>query len=168
MCHLIENFSPELEDFTRAHVWIRLYSLQNKYWVSEVFEGVGNTLGRYITTSEITKIGRYTSYARICVYMNVSKALPEATNIWHKDFDWYKILDYEDIPLRCKKFHEHGHLYQNYPLNAKAKEAPKKPYLDPEGFKKVNKKEKHGKIKKGWKAPRILRPTHQQTTSKHF
>jgi hypothetical protein len=41
-------------------------------------EGIGNTLGSFVKMSEITKTTKYTSYARICVYMNVVGSLPES------------------------------------------------------------------------------------------
>jgi hypothetical protein len=59
-------------------VWIKLYSLPQEFWHYETLEGIGDTLGLYVKTSEITRIGKYTSYARIYVYMNVVKALLES------------------------------------------------------------------------------------------
>jgi len=73
-----EHFSPEKEDFTAAPVWIRLYSLPHEFWHLETLEGLGNTLGSFVKISKITKVTKYTSYARICVYMNVTTALPES------------------------------------------------------------------------------------------
>jgi hypothetical protein len=72
----IERFSPEKENFTEAPVWIRMYSLPREFWEPEILEGIGNTLGSFVKISEVTKMTRYISYARICVYMNVANALP--------------------------------------------------------------------------------------------
>lgn len=60
----------------------------------------------------------YTSYAQICVYMNISKPLPSSINIEFHDEEWTQTIDYEHIPFRCQKFHEHGHLFSDCPLNA--------------------------------------------------
>ena len=73
-----EKFCPEKEDMRIAPVWIRLYSLPQEYWDSEILEELGNCLGSFIKISEQTKSQRYTSYARIYIYMNLSRALPEA------------------------------------------------------------------------------------------
>jgi hypothetical protein len=107
-----ERFSPDKEDFTMAPVWIRLYSLPQEFWLEEILMGIGNTLGHYVKASEATRQRKYTSYARICVYMNISKALPGAVTLEYQDEDWLQTLDYEHIPFRCRRCHEHGHLYR--------------------------------------------------------
>jgi hypothetical protein len=91
--------------------------------------GIGNTVGRYVKSSEATKQRKYTSYARICVYMDISKALPGSVTLEYQDEDWNQTMDYEHIPFRCRKCHEHGHLFRDCPLNAqnlKAGEGKKK------------------------------------------
>jgi hypothetical protein len=49
--------------------------------------GIGNTVGQYVKASEATKQRKYTSYTRICVYMNISKALPGAVTLEYQDED---------------------------------------------------------------------------------
>ena len=49
--------------------------------------------------------------------MDISGALPEAIKIIFRDELWTKSIDYEHIPFRCRKFHEHGHLYRDCPQN---------------------------------------------------
>jgi hypothetical protein len=91
--------------------------------------GIGNTVGRYVKSSEATKQRKYTSYARICVYMDILKALPGSVTLEYQDEDWNQTMDYEHIPFRCRKCHEHGHLFRDCPLNAqnsKAGEGKKK------------------------------------------
>jgi hypothetical protein len=111
-----ERFSPDKEDFTMAPVWIRLYSLPQEFWLEEILMGIGNTLGQYVKASEATRQRKYTSYARICVYMNISKALPGAVTLEYQDEDWQQTIDYEHIPFRCRRCHEHGHLYRDCPI----------------------------------------------------
>jgi hypothetical protein len=82
--------------------------------------GIWNTVRHYVKTSEATKQRKYTSYARICVYMNISKALPGSVTLEYQDEDWQQTLDYEHIPFRCRKFHEHDHLFRDCPLNTQA------------------------------------------------
>jgi hypothetical protein len=118
-----ERFSPDKEDFTMAPVWIRLYSLPQEFWLEEILMGIGNTLGQYVKASEATKQRKYTSYARICVYMNISKALPGSVTLEYQDEDWQQTLDYEHIPFRCRRCHEHGHLFRDCPLIKQAAKA---------------------------------------------
>jgi hypothetical protein len=129
-----EKFSPEKEDFAHAPVWIRLYSLPQEFWLEEVLAGIGNTIGIYVKSSEATKQRRYTSYARICVYLNITKALPGSIILEYQDEDWVQTIDYEHIPFRCRRCHEHGHLFRECPLNNAPKEGNPDSNKDKDGF----------------------------------
>ena len=48
--------------------------------------------------------------------MNISKTLPRAVTLEYQDEDWQQTLDYEHIPFRCRRCHEHGHLFIDFPL----------------------------------------------------
>jgi hypothetical protein len=72
-----------------------------------------------VKTSEATLKGRYTSYARICIEMDVSGALPESTSLESRDEEWIQRIDYDQIPFRCRRCHEHGHLFREFPVNKK-------------------------------------------------
>jgi hypothetical protein len=76
-----ENFSPEKETFKKVSVWLRLYSLPLDYWLPSTFEAIGNKLGKYISITKATLKGRYTSYTRICIDMDVSGALTEVVSV---------------------------------------------------------------------------------------
>lgn len=67
--------------------------------------------------SEGTRTRHYVSYARICVYIDVFGALPEAITLIFRDEVWLKSIDYEHIPFKRRKFHEHEHLFRDCPLN---------------------------------------------------
>jgi hypothetical protein len=91
--------------------------------------GIKNIVERYIKASEATKMRKYTSYACICIYMDISKAPPGYITLEYQDDNWNQTIDYEHIPFRCRKFHEHGHLFRDCPLNAtitKANESKQK------------------------------------------
>jgi len=60
---------------------------------------------------------KYASCARICVEMDVSGALHEGLWLEFRDEDYFQAIDYEQIPFRCRKCHEHGHLVCECPLN---------------------------------------------------
>ena len=103
-----------------ASVQICLYSLLQEFQLEEILMGIGNTVGHYVKTSEVTKQRKYTSYARICVYMNISKALLGVVMVEYQDEDQKQTLDYEHIPFHCRKCHEHVHLFKDCPLNKQA------------------------------------------------
>jgi hypothetical protein len=95
-------------------------------------------LGKYVKTSEATLKGRYTSYTRICIEMDVSGALLEAISLEFRDEEWIQDIDYEQIPFICRRCHEHGHLIRECPLNKKQEAENPKPQQDEDGFIKLN------------------------------
>lgn len=140
-----ENFTLKKEYFTRVPVWIQLYSLPTDYWAPSILKAIGNELGEYIKMSKGTKNGHYISYARICAYIDVSGALPEAIKLNFKDEIWTQTVDYEHIPFRCRKCHEHV-ISQRLPTKStpppKDNQASRK---DEQGFIKVGNRSRQGK-----------------------
>ena len=65
------NFILERETLTFLPVWVRLYSLPLAYWQNVSLTDIGNKLGRSVKASEATRQGKYTSYARICIEMDL-------------------------------------------------------------------------------------------------
>lgn len=116
----IPRFNPDKEDLTWAPVWIRMYGLPDEYWDEDILRNIGNGLGEYIRTAEETKLRRFISYARICVFMRLNEALPESVSLSQRDEEWIQPLDYEHVPFRCRRCHALGHLFRDCPLNTKA------------------------------------------------
>jgi hypothetical protein len=52
--------------------------------------------------------------------MEISKMLSGLVTIEYQDKDWIQTIDYEHIPFHCRKCHEHGHLFHDFPLNSQA------------------------------------------------
>jgi hypothetical protein len=129
-----KKFIPEKKDFAHAPVWIRLYSLPQEFYLEEVLAGIGNTIRIYVKSSEATKQRRYTSSACICVYLNIAKPLLGSIILEYHDEDWTQTINYEHILFRCRKCHEHGHLFKECPLNAAHKEGNPEGSKDKYGF----------------------------------
>eukprot|EP00253_Pinus_taeda_P033842 PITA_33842 len=115
----VERFNPDKEDLSWALVWIRLYSLPVEYWEEISLQEIGNVLGEFIKVAEETKIRRYTSYARICMYMNLNKALPDTVSLFHDDNEWIQLTDYEHVSFRCRRCHALRHLFRDCLLTQK-------------------------------------------------
>jgi len=107
----VERFNPEKEDFSWALVRIQMYFLSSKYWDEHSLKEIGKGLGEFIKMTEESKLCRYTSYTRICVFMRLDKALLNSVSLFHDDYEWIQPLDYEHVPFRCRKCHAHGHLF---------------------------------------------------------
>jgi hypothetical protein len=74
-------------------------------------------LGTFVKLLEVTKVGIYTSYERICVYMNVACDLLVSIIISYHENECIHTLDYEHIPFMCRKCHEYGHMFRDFPQN---------------------------------------------------
>jgi hypothetical protein len=140
-----EKISPEKETFKCVPVWIRLYSLPLDYWLLTTFEAIGNKLGKFVKASDATLKGKYTSFARIYIEMDVSGALPEAICLEFRDEEWIQNIDYEQIMFRCRRCHEHENIFRECPLNKKTEQAKTKQPQDEEDFLRPNYKGKENR-----------------------
>ena len=113
----IMNFVPKCETFTSVPIWVRLYSLPLDYWQTESLSAIGNKLGHFVKAFEATRKGKYTSFARICLEMDLSRAFPDEVILEVIDEEWTQTIDYEHIPFICRKCHKHGCLVRDCPLN---------------------------------------------------
>jgi len=77
--------------------------------------------------------------------MHLTKALVDSVSLFHDDFEWIQPLDYEHIPFRCWKCHEHGHLFRDCPLNSQPKTSANESRKDSEGFIKFPNHRRHAK-----------------------
>lgn len=110
----------------------------------ESLKDIGNKLGHFLKISEATLRGRYTSFAHICIEMDLLETLPDEVILEVFDNEWVQAVDYEHIPFRCRKCHEHGHLLKDCPLNKIEEHQKTNKGKDPMGFIKVGGKGKGG------------------------
>lgn len=108
-------------------------------------KAIGKNLGNFVKISNNTLRGKYTSFAWICVEMDLSRELLDAIILEVYEKEWVQMVDYEHIPFRYRKCHEHGHLYRDYPLNKLDSNTKATTNNDPEGFTKVGGEGKGGK-----------------------
>ena len=129
-----------------------MYSLPAEYWDEDSLKDIGNGLGEFIKSAKEMKLRRYTSYACICIFMWLDRPLPGSVSLFHDDYEWVQPLDYEHVPFRCRRCHALGHLFRDYPLNAKAQNSDPSDKPDQDGFIKVaNCKISHKKTSTGKK-----------------
>ena len=84
--------------------------------------------------------------------MDLSGALLEKVILEVFDEEWVQTVEYEHIPFRCRKCHEHGHLFREFPLSQADNKGKTKEMKDPDNFQKVISREKGDK--KGSRQPR--------------
>eukprot|EP00253_Pinus_taeda_P032565 PITA_32565 len=139
------NFVSQWETFTSVSVWVRIYSLTLDYWQIDSLTAIGNKLGRYVKTSEATRRGKYTSFARICVEMDLFGALLDEVILEVYNEEWVQTVDYKHITFRCRKCHEHGRLLRDCPLSKIESKSNPNAMKETEGFHKVAHKGRNGK-----------------------
>lgn len=84
-------------------MWVRLYSLPLDYWKTDSLAAIGNKLGCYVKAFKATRRGKYTSFSRICVEMDLSGVLPDEVILEFFDEEWVQMVEYEHIPFRCRR-----------------------------------------------------------------
>ena len=99
------DFDPSSAVITKLPIWVRIPNIPAHLWNFVVFQGIGDTLGRYLAmdTSRGEK-GIYT-FGRICAEIDISKGLPDQINLKVGDFHWTKTLDHENTSFRCHHCH---------------------------------------------------------------
>lgn len=83
-----ECCNPDKEKFIVAWVWVSLFGLPMDFYDLEILEGIGNTIGSFVKIAETTKKGWYTSYARMCVYMNITDPIPDTIELEYHEEVW--------------------------------------------------------------------------------
>jgi len=83
-----DRYNPNKEAFLAAPIWVRLFGLPIDFWDSKILEGIGNSIGSFVKIAKTTKKGRYTSYARICVYMNLANPILDTTELEYHEEVW--------------------------------------------------------------------------------
>lgn len=125
------SFKPFEETPTIALIWVCLSEFPSKYWYNEVFESIGDTLGEYHFAFDHILERKSTSYARICVQLDLLKLLPAQIRLHlpKDDLDYEQNLDYENVPFRCRICSKYSHLTHGY-LATPPKPTPQEASLD--------------------------------------
>lgn len=95
--------------------------------------------------------------------MDLSGGLPDEVILEVFDEDWLKTVDYEHIPFRCHKCHEHRHLFKYFPLSTVDNRSKQNSMKDTESFQKVVSRGKGGK-----KGPNHLRNEGQKASQDRY
>ncbi|GLJ17253.1 hypothetical protein SUGI_0299360 [Cryptomeria japonica] len=82
------GFDPPLEAIKRARRWIKMVKLLQELWLEESFRLIGDSIGSYIKCFNLTWDGRKSSYARICIFLDISAPLQHAVRLSLVLGDW--------------------------------------------------------------------------------
>ena len=104
------HFDPLREQVKKQHLWVLLPGLPFPLWSRSLLEGVGNTIGRFVAVEEDFMHSFDKRMEKILVEMDISVGLPVEVEIPCHEHLFVQRLDYLNIPFRCSRFREFGHL----------------------------------------------------------
>lgn len=81
-------FNPNSETFDSTPIWIRLPNLPLQFWFDSCFEAIGNSLGKFLMSDEVSLNLMHTTFARLLVEMDSSKDLPSEISISTSKGSW--------------------------------------------------------------------------------
>lgn len=99
------DFDLAQDVLTAVPVWVRLPHLPLHCWNQRSLQYIGNTLGKYI--GQEARKDQYFC-AIICVEVDLEVSLPEAIKLTVVDWTHIQELDYEQLPFKCRHYHEYG------------------------------------------------------------
>ena len=115
MQHWNPTFNPSTTSISTVLVWVRLPNLPLHLWNDPSLRAIENVIGQFHSIClNTTKFFR-TTYARICVQMDLSEGLPVELKIVNQDYSWTQALDYKNISFRCRSCYNTGHLAKACP-----------------------------------------------------
>lgn len=129
---LLKHWHP-LFDVSRERVdivqlWVKLHGLPLHYWKEEHLREIGNILGSFIEVDMSFEKTKHQQVARILVNINIREGLAEELNLCWGPTVIKQILDYENVPFRCRRCHVYGHPTSdcNLPLRTRLGRRPPK------------------------------------------
>ncbi|XP_059068704.1 uncharacterized protein LOC131859159 [Cryptomeria japonica] len=92
---------------------------------------VASLLGKPVGSSQQTRVKKVTTFARICVEIDLSKPLLDSVDMYAGTYSWVQQLDYETLPFSCRLCHEYGHLQRRCPRYRPIEPQPSQPPRNP-------------------------------------
>jgi len=102
-------FDASIERVDIIPIWVRMPALPLQYWNEFHLRGIGNMLGTCLDVDLSFLKTHVKQVARVLVSINIREGLAETIKLkWGPDVI-IQILDYENVPFRCRRCHAYGH-----------------------------------------------------------
>jgi len=110
---LLKQWHP-LFDASRERVdvipiWVRMPALPLHFWELYHFKRIGDILGSFLEADFTYLETHERKVARILVNINIREGLAEYINLEWGPIIHPQLLDYENVPFRCRRCHAYGH-----------------------------------------------------------
>jgi len=102
-------FDAGCERVDSVPLWVRLPGLPLQYWKEYHLREIGNLLGTFLEADLSFLETQQRQFARILVNVNIRDGLAEDMQLVWGPFVFNQILDYENVPFRCRRCHAYGH-----------------------------------------------------------
>jgi hypothetical protein len=80
-----------------------LSALPLQFWSLDYFKAIGNFLGDFLEADLSFEKTKQRKIARILVNLNVREGLGEEIDLTWEGYTHTQLLDYENIPFRCRR-----------------------------------------------------------------
>ncbi|KAL0906199.1 hypothetical protein M5K25_024673 [Dendrobium thyrsiflorum] len=107
------DFDPESMNGLFSPVWVRFPNLPLIYWDKKNINRIASMIGRPIWYDEITNVWGKSSYARVCISLDISKQLPKGTWIQGINGKFFQRCEFEEVPIFCFGCGRIGHFKDN-------------------------------------------------------
>jgi len=102
-------FDASRERVEESPIWVRLPALPLHYWDPFHFRNIGNILGTFLEADLSYLETHDKRVARILVSINLREGLAEQIKLTRGLEIITQILDYENVPFRCRRCYVYGH-----------------------------------------------------------
>jgi len=102
-------FDASIERVDIIPIWVRMPALPLQYWSEFHLRGIGNMLGTCLEVDLSFLKTHMKQVARVLVSINIREGLAETINLKRGPEVIVQILDYENVPFRCRRCHAYGH-----------------------------------------------------------
>jgi len=102
-------FDASTERVDIIPIWVRLPALPLQYWEDFHLRGIGNMLGTVLDVDLSFMKTHIKQVARVLVSINIREGLAESIKLKWGPEVIVQLLDYENVPFRCRRCHAYGH-----------------------------------------------------------
>lgn len=91
------NFTPSKASFSAVALWLRIREMPLEYYNPRMIQRTAEQIGPLLRVDGYTALTERANFARLCVQLNLNKALPKAVRVGDRLLD----LQYEGISTLC-------------------------------------------------------------------
>lgn len=108
-------FDPTKEQIMLAPIWITLPNIPFDIWNYKVFEGIGNSFGRFIKIDDVTKAQTKMISARFYVMVDFGVKLLTSITLEAEERNFEQEIKYEQNNCLCSLYNQVGHIMRACP-----------------------------------------------------